>query len=256
MAKPIVGNIALSFHAAAAAVVKILLEGWAYETDEREAAHEDMFAMLGRGEVDLLVTAWLPASHGRYLAPIETQTVKLGLLYRPFCIWGVPDYVSLSKVGGIEDLARPEIARVFRKRIQGIGEGAGISRFSRAIIQDYGLAGRGFHFENGTLADCADAFEDAVAKSEPCVVPLWHPQFLHHRHKIRALRDPKGLLGGVDDAFLIIRKDTAKRLTDHEIEALQSLTISNAALAGMDYAINRDGKSPRQAAQAWLERQT
>jgi hypothetical protein len=26
-----------------------------------------MFELLGRGEVDMLVSAWLPASHGKYL---------------------------------------------------------------------------------------------------------------------------------------------------------------------------------------------
>jgi glycine betaine/proline transport system substrate-binding protein len=247
-----VGNIALSFHAAAAGVVKATLERWGHATAECEAPHEEMFAMLGRGEVDMLVTAWLPASHGRYFDPLEHDLLKLGLLYRPYCIWGVPDYVSPSRVGGIEDLARPEIAKSFLKRVQGIGEGAGISRFSRAILREYALDVRGFHFENGTLADCANAFEDAVAKGENCVVPLWHPQFLHHKHKIRALRDPKGLLGGVDDAFLVIRKEAAARLDESEIYALHSLTIGNAALAGMDHAINREGKSARQAAEEWL----
>jgi glycine betaine/proline transport system substrate-binding protein len=248
----VVGNIALSFHAAAAAVVKVVLEEHGYVAEEREAAHEDMFALLARGDVDLLVAAWLPASHGKYFEPLQTDVLRLGVLYRPYCIWGVPEYVPEDEVSSIEDLARPEIARTFRTLVQGIGEGAGISRFSRAIIEQYGLAPLGFQFKSGTLTDCVSAFESAVSNRERCVVPLWHPQFLHHTHKIRALKDPKRLLGDVDDAQALIRKDAAKRLTKSSFDALAALTIGNAALARMDHAINREGKSPRDAAVEWL----
>ena len=251
----VVGNIALTFHAAAAAVVKIVLEERGYVADEREAAHEDMFALLARGDVDVLVAAWLPASHGKYFDPLHTDVLRLGVLYRPYCIWGVPEYVSEDEVSSIADLARPEIARTFRPLIQGIGEGAGISRFSRAIIEQYELAPLGFHFKSGTLTDCVSAFESAVSKGERCVVPLWHPQFLHHTHKIRALKDPKRLLGDVDDAHVLVRKEAAKRMAKTDFGALAALTIGNGALAGMDHAINREGKSPRDAAAEWLNSQ-
>ncbi|WP_084738062.1 glycine betaine ABC transporter substrate-binding protein [Cystobacter ferrugineus] len=49
--------------------------------------------------------------------------------------------------------------------------------------------------------------EAAVAEKRWVVIPLWHPQFLHHRYTIRALAEPKGLLGGVDQATLVIRRD-------------------------------------------------
>ncbi len=49
--------------------------------------------------------------------------------------------------------------------------------------------------------DCFGPFEDAVAElffleRRWVVIPLWRPLALHHRRKIFALEEPKGLLPG------------------------------------------------------------
>ena len=145
--------------------------------------------MLGAGEVDLVCSAWLPDSHGAYNVPFEDDLIKLGLIYRPYCIWGIPT-TAPTEITSVADLAKPEVTALFRKRIQGINPGAGISRFSHQMIMDYGLADLGFHFENGSVEDCTGAALDAVAKGELAVVPLWHPQWLHQELELRELADP------------------------------------------------------------------
>ena len=44
------------------------------------------------------------------------------------------------------------------------------------------------------------------------MVPLWHPQSLHQEVELRELSDPMGLLGGQDDATLVVRRDAAAKL--------------------------------------------
>lgn len=87
--KPIIrlGYIDLSFHAASAALMQRVLERHDYEVQVSAAPHEDMFRRYGAGAVDMLASAWLPPSHGDYLAPYAAQTRTLGVLYRPYCIW-------------------------------------------------------------------------------------------------------------------------------------------------------------------------
>jgi glycine betaine/proline transport system substrate-binding protein len=34
----------------------------------------------------MLVSAWLPASHGEYLAPFLNETIQLRTLYEPYCL--------------------------------------------------------------------------------------------------------------------------------------------------------------------------
>ena len=68
----------------------------------------------------MVVSAWLPASHGGYLAPFAASTVKLGTLYEPYCLWGVPDYATAETVASVADLVRPEVAARMPRRSQGI----------------------------------------------------------------------------------------------------------------------------------------
>ncbi|KIN75656.1 putative substrate-binding transporter protein [Sulfitobacter mediterraneus KCTC 32188] len=245
------GQIGLSFHKAAGAVIAAQLERLGHNVLLREAPHEDMFRMLGEGEVDLVCSAWLPDSHGAYIAPFEDELTKLGVIYRPYCIWGIPDSAP-AEIASVTDLAEPEIAALFRKRIQGINPGAGISRFSRQMVADYGLSDLGFHFENGTVEDCTGAALDAVDKGELAVVPLWHPQWLHQELDLRELDDPLGLLGGQDDATLVLRRDAVPKLNGEGLAYLQTVNLGNDAVSQLDHLVCREGRSFTDAAQAWL----
>lgn len=70
--------------------------------------------------------------------------------------------------------------------------------------------------------------------SEWCVVPLWHPQYLHAHHSIRALAEPQGLLRPVDKAQLVINKSFLVKLSEEERSALlnvcKRVTLGNAAV--------------------------
>jgi glycine betaine/proline transport system substrate-binding protein len=233
-----VGHIDLSFHDASAREVEAILKSHGRSVERSAAPHEEMFRRMGRGEIDVLVSAWLPASHGEYLRPFEQEVRKVTVLYEPYCIWGVPDYVP-AEVAGVADLLKPDVAARMEKLIQGINPGAGISRFSKAIIEQYGLAAAGYHFETGTEQDCFGRFERAVAENRWVVIPLWHPQALHHRHNIRALEEPKGLLGGTDKATLIVRHDAEARIGAPALAELSRLTIGNTRMSALDDALRR-----------------
>jgi glycine betaine/proline transport system substrate-binding protein len=234
-----VGHIDLSFHEASAREVENVLAAHGHAIERSAAPHEEMFRRLGRGEIDVLVSAWLPASHGAYLAPIEAQVRKLTMLYEPYCIWGVPDYVPRLQVASVSDLLRPPALETMERLIQGINPGAGISRFSKEIISAYGLAEAGYHFETGSEADCFDRFEAAVADNRWVVIPLWHPQYLHHRYRIRALEEPKELLGGVDQATLLVRRDAEGLIGDDALAALADLHLGNDRVSALDDAKQR-----------------
>lgn len=246
------GYIDLSFHHASAAVVASLLEQAGIAVQMSASPHEKMFERYHKGEIDMLVSAWLPASHGGYLAPSLEKTLKLGVLYNPYCIWGVPDYVPASDVSKVEDLLKPSVIERMSPLIQGINPGAGISRFSTAMMAEYGLTQAGYHFNTGTEADCFERFEEGYANKEWLIVPLWHPQFLHASHNIRALDESKGLLGGQDEATLIVTHEMAKQLPQALLASLSNLHLGNKAVSELDHLICRQGLTPRQAARQWL----
>ncbi|GGF85958.1 glycine/betaine ABC transporter substrate-binding protein [Azorhizobium oxalatiphilum] len=233
-----VGHIDLGFHDASARKIEAVLARHGHEIERSTAPHEEMFMRMGRGEVDFLVSAWLPASHGTYLAPFEADVRKITVLYEPYCIWGVPSFVP-AEVASVADLLRePALSRMDRL-IQGINPGAGISRFSQAIVDHYGLDTAGYHFETGTEAQCFDRFEDAVSRNEWVVVPLWHPQYLHARYRIRELAEPAGLLGGTDRATLIVRRDAEPRVNPAALEELANLQLGNQRVSELEDTLVR-----------------
>jgi glycine betaine/proline transport system substrate-binding protein len=229
-----VGHIDLSFHDAAAREVERVLIGHGHDIERSAAPHEEMFRRMGDGDVDVLVSAWLPSSHGAYLAPFADQVREVTVLYEPYCLWGVPDYVPEDAVRAVTDLlAEPALTRMERL-IQGINPGAGISRFSADIIDQYGLGAAGYEFRTGTEEQCFGRFVDAVAQQRWVVIPLWQPQWLHHRYRIRELDEPKGLLGGTDEATLIVRKDAEARIGDEALSELATLHLGNARVSELD----------------------
>ena len=74
------------------------------------------------------------------------------------------------------------------------------------MFDEYQLDEVGYYFVNGTEEECFSTFEQVVSKRRWIVIPLWHPQFLHHRYDVRALHEPAGLLGGTDKTTLIASK--------------------------------------------------
>ena len=244
----------LSFHRVTASLVTHILNDMGFAVERFYAPHQDNFAQLKSGKVDLLTSAWLPSSHGIYKQDVESvmPVIELGLHYQPYALWGVPDYVPAQAVTEVADLLKPEVLAKMNKDIQGINPGAGITRFSIQMLEDYGLAKAGYRFHTGSEEDCFGAFERAVAKQEWCIVPLWKPQFLHHKYVIRELVEPKGLLGIVDRAVLLVRQDRAALFTEEQLARLDKLRFSNEIIAKLDYQVCREGQDLDQATRTWL----
>ncbi|WP_436765551.1 glycine betaine ABC transporter substrate-binding protein [Streptomyces sp. URMC 123] len=229
-----VGSIALSFHRATAAVVRQILEAHGHTVTGVEAPHERLFALQAAGEVDILVSAWLPSSHGAYLAPYRERVRVLPPLYDPYCLWAVPPYVPADAVREVADLARPEVAARFTRVIDGINPGAGISRFSARMVGAYGLDRHGYRFVPGTEAGFVERVERGIAAREWFVIPLWRPQYLNLRHGLRPLDEPMGLLGTVDAACPVVRLDALPRIHPQALARLTTLWLGNEGVERLD----------------------
>ncbi len=107
------------------------------------------------------------------------------------------------------------------------------------MIKQYGLDAAGYVFRTGSEADCFDRYEAAVAQGRWVVVPLWHPQFLHHRYRIRALKEPKGLLVTQDEATLVVRKEARQRIGTAALKVLSQLYIGNPRLSELEDDLSR-----------------
>ncbi|MFH9353833.1 glycine betaine ABC transporter substrate-binding protein [Kitasatospora sp. NPDC017646] len=247
-----VGTIALSFHRGTAAVVRRVLEACGHPVSVVEAPHEELFRRQATGEIDLLVSAWLPSSHEKYLTGHRDEVTVLAPHYEPYCVWTVPPYVPATEVAAVSDLARPDVAERMTHVIDGINPGAGISRFSARVVADYGLDRVGYRFAPGDEAGFIARVERGVARREWFVIPLWRPQYLNRRHGLRPLAEPKGLLGTVDAAGPVVRRDVIERIHPEALARLAALKPGNEGVEDLDVLINVDGLTPLQAADRYL----
>lgn len=256
--KIILGVTDLSFHRVTASIVSHVLVGMGFEVERVYSPHQENFEKLKSGDIDMLASAWLPSSHGIYKSDVEeiVELLELGLHYKPYAHWGVPDYIPESAVSEVKDLLKPEVVSRMNKQIQGINPGAGITRFSIKMMNAYGLSNAGYRFSTGSEEDCFSVFEQAVKNKEWVVVPLWKPQFLHHKYNIREISEPEGLLGIVDRAVLLLRQDKSINFTQEQIEILDALKFSNEIIAALDYQVSREGKAIDEVTKQWLSQQS
>ena len=153
------------------------------------------FVGTARDERSMFLAAWLPATHGEYMARVEDDVVNLGTIYTGAKLgWVVPDYVPADQLSSIEDLKKPEVAERLNGRIQGISAGAGLMQLSNKAVEEYALDDYRLITASGPAMTAA--LKRAIENEEWIVVTGWSPHWKWERFDLRYLDDPKGTLGG------------------------------------------------------------
>jgi glycine betaine/proline transport system substrate-binding protein len=84
------------------------------------------------------------------------------------------------------------------------------------------------------------------------VMPLWQPQYLNRAFKLRILEEPQQFLGGPNTAYLIANRDFAAKLTKRQRAMLGRIELSLKGVTEMDYWVNVEKMTPREAARRWI----
>lgn len=160
---------------------------------------------VARGDLDMMLMAWLPNTHADYYAKFGPDLVDLGPIYTGAKLgWVVPTYIPESEVSSIADLARPEIARRFGYEIIGIDPGAGLTRLSEQAIKTYGLDR--YHLIVSSGAAMTAMIRRAEIGKKWIVATGWHPHWMFQTWSLRFLDDPKGALGGPEHVDALVRR--------------------------------------------------
>jgi glycine betaine/proline transport system substrate-binding protein len=250
------GQIGLSFYAVTAGVVQEVLERLGHTVEVTTGSHAQIFPRLGAGEVDLLVAAWLPHGHAVYWEQYGARAEQLGVLYRGARFeWAVPAYVPATDVASVVDLTKPAVAARMRKVIQGTGRDSGNMLLSAEVMQAYGLEAAGYRLQPGTLAEFHGAYDRAIAAGEWFVMPLWRPHYINRVGNMRAIAEPMGLLGPPSDGTLVASKAWVASAPPRTLAVLRRISLGADAVAQMDYLVNVERITPREAARVWMREQ-
>ncbi|MDQ0588190.1 glycine betaine ABC transporter substrate-binding protein [Variovorax paradoxus] len=162
------------------------------------------YAALQRGQIDLMLMAWLPGTHKAYWEKVKDDVEDLGVLYTDARLgWAVPDEIPVSVLRSIEDLKKPEVQEKLNGRIQGIDAGAGLMKLSEAAIKTYGLD---YKLQAASDAAMVSTLDRAIQRKQWIVVTTWSPHWMFSQYKLRYLEDPKQTLGGTEEIHALARK--------------------------------------------------
>jgi glycine betaine/proline transport system substrate-binding protein len=182
-------------------VVKaVLQERMGYEVEITPVSAAAMWQAASTHDVDGLVAAWLPTTHGHYLEKVKDDVVNLGPNLEGTRIGlVVPTYVTIDSIGEINDHADK-----FDGKIIGIDPGAGIMSTTEKVFEEYGLDN--IKLMEGSGATMTAVLKDKVEGKEWVCVTGWTPHWKFAKWDLKYLDDPKKVYGGEEYISTVVRK--------------------------------------------------
>jgi len=225
----------------AAVVIK---EKLGYDVKLQAVAAGIMWQGVATGKLDMMLSAWLPVTHGEYLAKNKDNVVNYGANFKDAKIGLiVPDYV---KANSIEDLKTDDS---FKKKIVGIDAGSGVMIKTEQAIKDYGLDGYKLQASSG--AGMIAELTRAYPKQQSIAVTGWVPHWMFAKWKLKFLEDPKGVYGAAETVDSVGSKELATKAPE-VVEFLKKFQWASKDEIGEVMLAIQDGAKPEAAAKDWV----
>lgn len=168
-----------------------------------------LYQGVSRGDIDVMMMAWLPQTHADYFAKVKDKVATLGTVYDGAKLgWVVPKYIPEDAIASIEDLKKDDVKAKLKGRVDGIDPGAGLTRLSEMTVKDYELDG--YKLQISSEAGMLTTVDRAIRKQEWFVATSWSPHWMFGKYELRYLADPKGSLGAAEHVDVLARKDFQK----------------------------------------------
>ena len=181
-------------------VTAVLQEKMGYEVELTPVSAAAMWTAVGTADVDGMVAAWLPTTHGHYLEEVKDKVENLGPNLEGTRIGlVVPAYVTIDSISEMNDNAEK-----FDEEIIGIDPGAGIMSKTEQVLEDYELDN--FELVEGSGATMTAALAGAIKNDEWVAVTGWTPHWKFAKWDLKYLDDPKNVYGGEEYISTIVRK--------------------------------------------------
>lgn len=198
---------------------RVIEEHTDYDVELVQTDIAPQYQGLAGGSIDMMLMAWLPATHEDYVAEVQDDIVYLGTLYFNARLgWAVPDYVPEDQLSSIADLNDPEVRDRLDGTITGIDPGAGLTQLSERALEVYELDG--YTLQTSSGAGMTAALDRAYNRENWIVVTGWSPHWKFGAYELRYLEDPEGVLGGAERVHALARSGFDQEHT--EIAAIVS----------------------------------
>lgn len=201
-------------------VKAVLQEEMGYNCRLKAMAADEMWEAVATGEVDAMVSAWLPTTHGHYykrhknrvdnLGPNMNGT-RIGLVVPKITEGRFTAGTGIQNRPYIEADSIPELKQYgdkFEQRIVGIDPEAGIMKKTRQAMREYGLDE--YRLMEGSEVSMIAELSYAIRHQEWIVVTGWLPHWIFARWNLKFLEDPDNVYGEGGHIATVVR-DGLKR---------------------------------------------
>ena len=176
-----------------------------------EVTHPDIgkaYTDVKNRRLDLMVEAWLPKTHENYWNRVSRFVLNFGPVYEDAGLtWAVPGYVYEEGVQSVEDLGKPEVRKKLDGKIVGIDPNSGIMQHSKLMIEREYPELEGYELVEGIDSEMVKTLKQAIERREWIVVTLWAPHDAYALYDIKALEEPRGILGEEEHINIVGRQD-------------------------------------------------
>jgi glycine betaine/proline transport system substrate-binding protein len=222
---------------------EVIKQKLGYDVKLQAVAAGIMWQGVATGKLDMMLSAWLPVTHGEYLAKNKDNVVNYGSNFKDAKIGLiVPEYV---KAKSIEDLKTDDS---FKKKITGIDAGSGVMLKTDQAIKDYGLD---YKLQASSGAGMIAELTRAEKKNESIAVTGWVPHWMFAKWKLRFLDDPKGVYGAAETVDSVGSKELATKAPE-VVEFLKKFQWASKDEIGEVMLAIQDGAKPEVAAKDWV----
>lgn len=202
-----------------------------------------MWEALANGEVDGMVSAWLPQTHApqveKYKGQIDDlgenlQGGKIGLV--------VPSYMDVDSIEDLTDEAD--------KKITGIEPGANITGTTERASEIYPNL-EGWTVLSSSSVAMTAALKQAIENEEEIIVTGWSPHWKFNLFDLKYLDDPKGMYG-TDEYIGTFARKGFKEDNPEAYSVLNNFHWTPQDIESVMYDI-MEGMEPKEAAKKWIK---
>ncbi|MFC0876677.1 glycine betaine ABC transporter substrate-binding protein [Saccharicrinis sp. FJH2] len=226
-------------------LAEAVLEEKGYEVEVVNADVAPVFAAVAKGDADLFMEVWLPATHKPYMEKFGDKLEKVGTIYKEGKVGlVVPTYVTISSIDELNANKGK-----FNGQIIGINPGAGIMKTTEKAIKDYNLD---FELVASSEAGMLASLKKAYDKKEWIAVTGWKPHTKFAKWDLKFLDDPKGVYGQAETISIYATKGWSAKHPDLAT-FFSNFKMNDANLGTLMVAMEENPGKEVEAAKAWYQ---
>lgn len=172
------------------------------------------------------------------------------LAFKNLAVAASLSFVLLAAGCSSSDSKDESIEKKLDYSITGIEPGAGVVKKAEKATQEYDNLD-GWKVTTSSSGAMATALGEAIDRKKPIVITGWTPHWMFEKYDLHYLKDPKNVFGESEEITTMARKGLKKDMP----EAYKVLDHFNWKTEDIEKVMLdiKDGKSPSDAAAAWVK---